>query len=124
MLTITAIALVVALTGYADAAMTAISIYLTIVSAYLVASFVAGSRLTSSQFAITGVLFISAASFFAYVSVGCILRQDFYASMLGQIQTNSTIYVSRYLALMMGVTQALGIVASLKFMWDVRHPKS
>lgn len=115
--------LVQAVTEYATAAMTAISIYLTIVSAFLVASFVAGSKLSRNQLFIVGVLFVSSAAFFTYVSVGCILRQVYYATLLVQVAPGSPIYVNRFTALCIGVIQTLGIFASLKFLLDLRRPK-
>ena len=108
---------------YISNSIESISIYLTIVTAYLVAAFIAGDRLTRRQVVIVNALFISGAGIFTYTTVGLLLRQRHYVLELAQVQPETILPGSVPLAPIMGFVQLGGIAASLKFMWDVRHPK-
>ena len=106
---------------------TSFTIYLSMVSGYLVVAYLAGNKLTIPQTAIVGVLFIFSAglqvwSIYAYqAAVREYLDQKKAFSPLTPYQTGllqdngGTIF-----ALLM----TCGIIASLYFMWSVRHPKT
>lgn len=101
-----------------------ISVYLTIVSAYLVAAFIAGDRLTGRQVIIVNTLFIAGAGIFTYTTVGLLLRQRYFVIELAQLQSDTVLPGTAPLAPIIGLIQLGGIAACLKFMWDVRHAKT
>lgn len=101
-----------------------ISLYLSVVSAYLFVAFSAGAMLTRSQTFIVSILFIAAASLFTYVAVANVLRQTYFLERLAEIETDATLFFSERSAAILAIVMILGIFASLKFIWDVRHPKT
>ena len=107
--------------SYSVGGMTAISLYLTIVTAYLVTAFVAGRRLDSTETFIVTTLFIFSASFFVFGTIAFFTRQAYIIEKLAAIETDSTFYASKSAAVYIAVVEILGIVASLKFMWNVRR---
>jgi hypothetical protein len=108
---------------YISNSIQSISIYLTVVSAYLVAAFIAGERLTRRQVVIVNCLFVAGAGIFTYTTIGLLFRQQHYVLELAQLQPKIVLPGRVPLAPIMGFVQLGGIGASLKFMWDVRHPK-
>ena len=104
--------------------LSSISVYLTILSAYLVAAFIAGNRLTRSQVVVINTLFVTGALIFTYSTIGLLLRQSYFASKLVEIQTDTWLAGTAPMAQIIGIVQLGGIIACLKFMWDVRHPKA
>lgn len=102
------------------------TIYFTLVSAYLVVAFLVGSNLTRIQLLIVNTLYI-------LWSVGTI--NSLYIGMLaavrlqdGLVEMKSRFYVgdtsTTFWVLGFMLIQAAGIIASLYFMWSVRHPKT
>lgn len=106
------------------AAMSSVSIYLSILSAFLVVAFMVGSQLTRSQAFVVSKLFLLGALFFTYATTGTFIRQSSIVDRLAEIAPDETYFVSEWVALTIGFIQLLGILACLKFMWDVRHPKT
>ena len=104
-------------------ALSSISVYLTLVSAYLVAAFIAGSRLSRSQVIIVNTLFVTGALIFTYSTVGMLLRQSYFAAKLAEIETDTWLAGTAPVAPVMGALLLGGICACLKFMWDVRRLK-
>jgi hypothetical protein len=108
---------------YASNSLQALSLFLTIVSAYLIAAFMAGDKLARRQVIIINTLFIIGALLFTYSTVGLLIRQVYYASQLAKIETDTFLAGRAPIAPIIGLVQLGGIAASLKFMWDIRHPK-
>lgn len=101
--------------------LTAVVLYLTVLSSFLIVAYFAGAKLTRAQATIVIGLFVLAAIFATWASVAFLAA----ARELQLLQATAPIY-SRQLAphhLILPV-ELIGILASLKFMWDVRHPKS
>ena len=100
--------------------------YFTLVSAYLVVGYLAGSKLTSAQARVITVLYlvwiatIVAGQISAGVAYGRIeavlFEMGSHAVAGSNFETPLTIY--SFLAV-----QLAGIIASLWFMWSIRHPK-
>ena len=100
--------------------------YFTLVSAYLVVGYLAGSKLTSAQARVITVLYlvwiatIVAGQISAGVTYGRIeavlFEMGSHAVAGSNFETPLTIY--SFLAV-----QLAGIIASLWFMWSIRHPK-
>ena len=101
--------------------MTAVSIYLTVVSAFLIAAFMAGDRLTKGQAVITTGLFVSAAIFATYGTVEHFLTLANFQQRLAEMGGDTTTMSGAVTAIAVGTLETLGIIGSLKFLWDVRH---
>jgi hypothetical protein len=109
---------------YFNAARTAFGMYITVVSGYVIAAFVAGKRLNRAQVWIVNLLFFCTASLFTLGTVACYARTNEYANRLLELDPNRTSYFTESAAIGVGVLQILGIAACLYFMWSVRHPKT
>jgi hypothetical protein len=112
--------------GQADAIGTHMSIYLTIVSAYLIAAYLVGRKLTSAQVTVATSIYIVAYIFEAAILAALfrsmtIAMQSYNErfSMISSFVLN-VISGSNYI----GVTILFAILSSsLWFMWSVRHPE-
>lgn len=116
--------LVDAIATYSSNTGSFMAIYLTVVSGFLITAFVAGARLSLLQATILSVGFVVAAFISTYGTYGAGITQVYYTELLREIAENSPqrnqVWVMNSLCLMM----LGGIVASLVFMWSVRHPKT
>ena len=103
-----------------------LSIYLTLVFGYCVVAFAAGERLTRFQVVLVSLMFFCAAELQAILMSGWVTRAYEVAVMLTTVNPDIIIRNSlRSGAQAVGVILwQLGIIASLSFMWSVRHPKT
>jgi hypothetical protein len=108
---------------YNVAMLSTFALYLTLISGFLVVAYLVGEKLTSWQAAIVTAGFTISASFFTFAVFGYGTRAVF---LIGKSSSEyQSIVMTSYPALgVMLSIFVLGIFASLKFMWDVRHPKS
>jgi hypothetical protein len=95
----------------------AMNIYLTATSGYLLVAYLAGKNLTRMQTLIITVLYAVFASFNT-IAILSHFNNAFYFG-----HTYGAGLVPRWPIYGIGILFPLGILASLKFMWDVRHPK-
>jgi hypothetical protein len=98
--------------------------YVTILGSYLVASYVVGSNLTSIQALTISVLFIFAALLGAYTTFSYMTRAIEAANSLELLHPERFYGAQPYAQRALLVLQVLGIIVCLKFMWDIRHPKT
>jgi hypothetical protein len=56
--------------------------------------------------------------------VANVLRQTYFLERLAVIETDATLFFSERTAAILAIVLIMGIIANLKFMWDVRHPKT
>jgi hypothetical protein len=101
-----------------------LAVYLTVVTGYLITAFMAGSRLSSLQVTILSIGFIVAAGVLTYATYGAGMTQVYYTQMLldlaeGSPQAATSAVIKTLGSLMLG-----GLLSSLFFMWNVRHPKT
>ena len=100
------------------------AILLSVVSAYLIVAYLAGSKLTRSQAVIVNSLYILVSVYLVWGSFSLAERAIEHATiaidMSTQRELGPTPNVARALVALFGVCS----LASLKFMWDVRHPKT
>ena len=101
-----------------------LSLYISVTSAYLLVAFVAGIRLTRSQTFIISTLYIVICALATYAVYSWTTRGVYYAIKLEALDANVPIYSKIVVPVVLPLLLAGGIVASLKFMWDIRHPKS
>ena len=107
---------------WSDNTQTAFSIYLTLTFAYLTAAYFAGAKLSRFQaFAISGLYSAGA----AIALMSCVNQLMYFSAVLEEypdIAARSAVsgdFWIYYIAPLL----AVGIVVSLYFMWDIRHPK-
>ena len=98
--------------------------YLTIVSAYLIAAFVVGIRLTSLQSVVVSTLFVFASLMCTFAIWGSGSRIAYMVDALLLVDPSHPIIYTKNFRNGMTILCTLGILASLNFMWDVRHPKT
>ena len=107
-----------------ESALAVLSLYVTVTSAYLVVVFLAGPNLTKSQIVIISTLYI----FVAVVTTYCLWKWSIwgihYGDVLRSLETGAPVFATPYVPGALASTMSLGILASLKFMWDIRHPKT
>ncbi|MEP1471761.1 MAG: hypothetical protein ABJK25_12370 [Halieaceae bacterium] len=102
------------------------SLYFALVSGYLVTAYFVGSRLTTLQVTVINSLYCLwvGGILGGYIStVGDTVKLE--SAIRGVYSTQSAVVLgdSTY-AYTFAVVQAFGLVASLVFMWSVRHPRT
>ena len=113
--TFAAAQLVTEILGQAQSAM---SLYLTITSGYLLVAYLAGRNLTRLQAAIVTVLY----AFFAIATTIAVV--NYFATAVHFGHTYGEGRMPLWGGSVMGAVLCCGVIACLKFMWDVRHPKA
>lgn len=100
------------------AAGSAMSLYLTVISGYLLVAYIAGKELTFLQTTIITVLFGFFAGLNTIATMSYMESAHYFGSTYGAGRSPA------WAAPAVGTVLFLGILAALKFMWDVRHPKT
>lgn len=107
-----------------DAALTSASLYLTCVTAYLVAAHFVGAKLSTFQVFVISVLFVVfAVSFLMAVQVNSWNMYEL-GSQLSEIRPGWVKYTSPTVIWVLLAIDSAGVIAALLFMWSVRHPRS
>ena len=102
----------------------AIGLYMTVTSAYLIVAFMAGVRLTTSQAGIISALYIAMASALLTALYAWVARSVYYSEKLAAIEPKASGSIIYEVPTVTTVMCIAGVLASLKFMWDIRHPKT
>jgi hypothetical protein len=104
--------------SYHGIAVAALMGYFTVLSAYLVVAYSVGAALNRSQvIAITGLFLVMA----AFMTLGTVL----YFGAAREYRILSGEYLPPVSAAPIALfLLGLGILSGLKFMWDIRHPKT
>ena len=106
---------------------TGAQMYFTLVSAYLVTSYLAGAKLTTQQNGIvTGLYLIWVvqvvyASFVTLQSSSLIAGQLYAMNSALMLNGQEHTYIAAFAFLFV---QLMGVVASIYFMWGIRHPRT
>jgi len=98
------------------------ALLITLISSYLVVAYVVGNDLTRPQVTLVNVLFLFTSSLFLYGSVSSFVKQ---LSIVEKLRIlNPEDYFPSTPLVVIAVTGIflLIILASLHFMWSVRHP--
>jgi small-conductance mechanosensitive channel len=109
--------------SYSGLVATYLTTYLTVVSGYLITAYVAGKRFSTSQVILLNCLFVVATAMLTMAVFASSLRWLSYLEKLEQLVPNEIYPMSLPLAIAICFLCIAGILASIKFMWDVRHPK-
>ena len=110
--------------NYTEAGTSALMAYLTIVSGYLVAAYVAGRNLNGMQNAIVSILFLFMTSMFSFSAFANFSRAAVVVDKLEAMNPSEKFFLDAWVAQATLAILVVGIIASLKFMWDIRHEKS
>jgi hypothetical protein len=112
------------LTNTTLAGVEAFGMYLTLLVAYLVASFTAGKKLSLGQAMTVSILFIVSALVMTWTTFGFINRAIVLAIELTSINPDRIYGVGPFVRNTMALIQVIGIFASLLFMWGVRNARN
>ena len=105
-------------------AATYIAMLLTLISGYLVIAYLIGAKLSGQQILLVNGLFLLSAFWMAFPTFAAYERASFLLSLTSEAYRSPR---SAGIHLAPGASVVIfsgAILASLKFMWDVRHPKS
>ena len=102
-----------------------LALLITIISGYLVVAYIAGAKMTRAQVTLVNVLYVLMSAFLIWACREMALRaavfeDTAYAMATGQV---SELYARGDVAVAIIYAFSLALLASFKFMWDVRHPK-
>lgn len=111
------------ITSYATQGGTFFAIWVSIVSGYLIVAYLAGARLNRSQVAILNVFYLFVSLLVIFGFYGSFTVQAYYVEQLRSIAPHSPQIMNQYVTWGIATASILGVLASLKFMWDIRHPK-
>ena len=95
--------------------------YVSFVSAYLIVAYMAGQNLTKQQTTIVSVLFIWGAGLTIFALWGLSTRIGVTAQALYAANPNYPVSFGNGYREALVICCTLGLVASLQFMWKIRH---
>lgn len=113
-----------AMTEYFSLVADMLSLYLSATTGYLIIAYLVGFKLTRPQLVIVSGLYLSFALIATYLAVGYGFRGIHYAETLRELNAETPVYSTTVVPSTLAAVLLLGVAASLKFMWDVRHVKS
>lgn len=99
---------------------TMFSLFITITTAYLVAAYAYGKKLTRTQCIIVSALYLVSSGFFISTVFSAATRASYNAAMLNQVAPDYPVYLSYAASYSLLVMMILGLAASIKFMMDIR----
>ena len=101
--------------------------FISLVSAYLVVAYVVGKELLPSQVIVINLLF-SVSTILTIFGNAVTARNAIQAHYLGSLNVEEMIALPEFLIYFVPISLILIdfciVLASLKFMWDIRHPKT
>ena len=98
-------------------------LWITIVTGYLIAAYLAGDRLNRSQVFILNTFYVWVSSLVRVGFYGSFNTQAHYTRELKQMVPDSPQMMTWNLGFAVTIATVLGVLATLKFLWDIRHPK-
>ena len=111
------------LTSTMNASVDVFSAYASLMVAYLVASYLVGQKLTNLQMAIISILFVVTASVMVWGTYSYISRAIPLADALEAMNPGVHYGAQPMTRNILTIAMSLGILACLRFMWDVRHSR-
>jgi hypothetical protein len=115
--------LIEAIAAYNSSSQGWVGLYISILSAYIIAAYLAGNNLTFSQSAIvsTGFMIFAFLCVFGATANGSRILEFTYE--LRELNPDRNFAMREWVLLTMGTLMVTGVFVALKFMWDIRHPK-
>jgi hypothetical protein len=101
-----------------------VGLVITLISGYLIAAYIAGANMTHSQSVIVNILYLGFASFLVLSFFAFSQSAIELDTIAHEISTQRSIEPREELAYTVGIFMGFCVLASLKFMWDIRHPRS
>ena len=111
------------LTSTTVAAVETFAVYISLMVAYLVATYLAGQKLSKPQIVTVSALYIVATSILIWAYYFYMSRAIRLADMLEELNPEAHYGAQPIARDILAVMMILGMLACLKFMWDSRHPK-
>lgn len=104
---------------------TMLALLITLISGYMVAAYIVGSKLTRIQVVTINTLYIGMSGFLVWACVEMSRRADLFESTAYSMIDGPVGDLTARGDIAVGIISAfsLAIIATLKFMWDIRHPK-
>ena len=101
-----------------------VAIYLTLLFAYIIVAYIAGSQLTRLQAVLVTSLFIAASSWEVFSIATQSIATGFKVAQLAEIGGQVGKAPSQPSFWVLALLWAVGCVTALAFMWSIRHPKT
>jgi len=109
---------------YASNMMTFFTVYLTLLTGYLITAFVAGPKLSLAQVSILNVGFVISAGLLTFAVAGAGIIRGHYTLELLELAADSPHQPTSWLVITFSILMVGGVIASLYFMWNSRYPKT
>jgi len=103
---------------------TAIALYISLVSGYLIVGYLAGKKLSTTQCVVITSLFSALAIGIIFQIVSYLDRAAFFVQFVSNKYISPTTGAMQFVPEISAIGFTLGVGACLKFMWDVRNPKT
>jgi hypothetical protein len=100
-----------------------VAILITLMSGYLVAAYLVGSQLGRPQVVIVNTLYLLLSTFLLMSTYNLSIRATEMAAIAIEMSDKRILTPQLWIPMGMISIFSFCLVASLKFMWDVRHPK-
>ena len=105
---------------------TMLALIITIISGYLVVAYVAGAKMTRPQVGLINILYVLMCTFLIWACIEMthrarVMEDAAYAMASGPV---AELYSRGDVAISIILAFGLALLASFKFMWDIRHPKT
>ena len=107
-----------------DGGTAVIGIILTVVSGYLIVAWLVGDKLTTAQVMMVNLLFLCTAPMMVWGWLGRYLAALDLQNQLLVLAPQTTERINMYVIIGFPIILFILILGSLKFMWDIRHPKT
>lgn len=107
-----------------NGATSVLAIIFTVISGYLIVAWLIGEKLTRAQVTVVNLLFLCTAPMMVWAWLGRFLAALEFQNRLLELNPQTAERVSMYLIIGFPIILSFLILGSLKFMWDVRHPKT
>ncbi|MEP4484986.1 MAG: hypothetical protein ABJ013_05115 [Halioglobus sp.] len=104
---------------------TLLALLITIISGYMVVAYVAAEKMTVAQVVIVNFIYLIMTFFVGLACVEMSKRAALFEAAGYEIAVDQFVFLPPRFDIAMGILGAMGIcvIATLKFMWDIRHPK-
>ena len=100
------------------------TLYLTVLSAYLVTAYILGAALSKSQAIIINTCFVVFSLLGVFAIRGSAMRCLEFNAEVTAINPERVFAINLEVVWVICLILLIGIFAGLKFMWDVRHPNA
>jgi hypothetical protein len=101
-----------------------VAILITLMSGYIVAAYLVGSQLDRPQVVIVNTLYVLLSTFLLISTYNLSIRATEMAAIAIEMSDKRILTPQLWIPMGMISIFSFCLVASLKFMWDVRHPKT